>query len=235
MKALVLMSGGIDSTVCATMAAQEHGNENVIGLTVLYGQKHSREVKAAHAVAKKLLLGDILRIDLPLFDESRCALTNAEMVVPETTYEKVREAQGVSPMYVPFRNGLFLSAAAAMALQLDCEVIYFGAHSEDARNWAYPDCTPEFNGSISSAIYIGTYHKVRVITPLQWMTKSQIVNEGVQIDAPLQLTYSCYVGGINHCGTCATCVSRINAFKSNGLIDKVDYEIDVDWGFQRIF
>lgn len=95
---------------------------------------------------------------------------------------------------------------------------------DDGANWAYPDCTPEFNGSMASAIYIGTYHKVRLLTPLQWLTKTDVIVLGRAIDAPLHLTYSCYEGRLEHCGLCPTCVNRIEAFKRSGFNDPTHYE-----------
>ncbi|MCA1799899.1 MAG: 7-cyano-7-deazaguanine synthase, partial [Actinobacteria bacterium] len=135
----------------------------------------------------------------------------------------------VSPTYVPFRNGNLLSAAAAIALGVGASRIYYGAHSEDARNWAYPDCTPEFNGAMANAIYVGTYHKVRLITPLQNLNKRGVIDLAAHIDAPLELTWSCYQGGEIACGECPTCTGRIKAFMAEGFIDPVPYAIDIDW------
>ncbi len=231
-RAMVLLSGGIDSTVCAALAAEMMGNNNVIAISIQYGQKHDREVVAAHRIAKALRLYDCVTIPLDptIFDRSGCALVDKDIEVPETTYEEVNAAQGPSPMYVPFRNGIFLSIAAADALQRGAKYVFYGAHSEDARNFAYPDCTPEFNGAMMNAISFGTYGAVRLITPLQWMSKAEIVAEGFRLNIPFRLTYSCYSGRPLHCGKCATCVSRIQAFKSNREVDPVEYEIDIKWG-----
>ena len=231
-RAVVLLSGGIDSTVCATLAVGEYGNDNVMGLSFKYGQKHDRELQAAAKVASELGIRRHKFLDVtPVFEESVTHLLRDRGDIPSVSYEELRKSHGPSPMYVPFRNGVFLSMAVSFALQRDAEFIYYGAHAEDSYNWAYPDCTPEFNGSIASAAYIGTYHKVRLVTPLQWMTKSEIVGLGIRIDAPLKYTYSCYRGSLLHCGTCATCVSRIEAFKKQQAVDPVEYMIDIVWPY----
>lgn len=232
-RAVVLLSGGIDSTVCAAIAAEELHSSNVIPLSVVYGQKHSQEIIAAQQVSKKLCLADkpeIITIPEVIYKGNPCALLDADVEVPKTTYEDVSKAYGVSPMYVPYRNGLLLSLATAYAMRVGASVIYYGAHCEDARNWAYPDCTPEFNGAMMNAIYIGTYQEVRLVTPLQWLSKAEVVKTGLELGVPFELTYSCYSGRDKHCGQCATCVSRINAFRINKAIDPVEYEVDIAWG-----
>lgn len=224
---VVLLSGGIDSTVCAKIAADTLGNGNVHALNMHYGQKHGRETRAAHDVYEALDLRKYEPIFIEdLFAGTDCCLIATGVEIPNTSYDKI---EGISPMYVPFRNGLFLSIATTYALQVNASFIYFGAHGEDAHNFAYPDTTPEFNGSMASAIYNGTHGLVRLVTPFQWGSKDAVIYAGLQIGAPLELTYSCYRGGEYHCGFCATCISRINAFKAVGVVDPVKYAIDIDW------
>jgi 7-cyano-7-deazaguanine synthase len=129
---------------------------------------------------------------------------------------------------VPFRNGILISVAAAFALKMGSEIIYFGAHQEDAMNWAYPDCTPEFLGAMKNAVWVGTYHKVRLATPLEWLDKAGIVGLGKQLNAPFDLTRSCYQGWDKACGHCATCISRLEAFKANNLVDPIVYQTVTD-------
>ena len=228
MKALVLMSGGLDSTVCAKIAVDSWGATNVRGLSISYGQRHTKEILAADLVAKALGIELVTIAMPPIYENAAVALTNKGIDMPKISYE---DLDGVSPVYVPFRNGLLLSYAAAEALMNEAELLYFGAHTEDGLNWAYPDCTPEFIGAMASAIYVGTYHKVRLVTPLQWKCKEGIVNTAFRINAPLELTWSCYEGRVKSCGKCPTCQSRIAAFKATGRKDPIDYEIDIDWGF----
>ncbi len=220
MKALVLLSGGIDSSTCLAIAQTEC--EEVKTITAQYGQKHSkRESQAAYEVAGFLGLrrGDIfdLPIETSIFGHTSTLMSDKPS--PHLTYEELRESEGPSPTYVPFRNGNLLSAATSMALNLECNYVYFGAHADDAHNWAYPDCTPEFIGAMATAIYIGTYHEVRLRTPLMWMSKAQIILQAFDLQVPLHLTYSCYEGGEYHCGLCPTCVNRYQAFQDAGIED----------------
>lgn len=228
-QALVLLSGGLDSACCLAQAVEALGAENVITLSLLYGQKHSREIEAARAIAAYYGCRHQV-VTLPdLFSGYGSTLVDADKEHPELTYQEISESFGVSPTYVPFRNGNLLSAAAALALVAGASYIYYGAHSEDARGFAYPDCTPEFNGAMANAIYVGTYHKVRLVTPLQWLLKKDIVKLAYSLNTPVHLTYSCYAGRAKQCGKCPTCVSRIEAFKQNRRPDPVEYEIEIEW------
>jgi len=220
-RGVVLLSGGLDSTLCATMAVKDLDRRNVLALTLVYGQKHEKEAQAATNVSGSL--GIIhLTWNIPhAFEDCGSALIDRGKAIPRMLY---REIQGVSPTYVPFRNGVLLSYATVLALKSKASFIYFGAHAEDFRNWAYPDCTPEFIGAMANAIYIGTYHKVRLLTPLQWYTKKEIVSKSVELSSPYQLTWSCYEGGEFHCGECSTCISRRQAFKDSGYADPTIYK-----------
>lgn len=124
--------------------------------------------------------------------------------------------------YVPFRNGLMLSAVASMALSLypDDDVdIYLGAHADDAAGNAYADCSEEFTSAMTEAISLGTYGKVHVKTPLVKMNKAEVVKTGLSLKVPYELTWSCYNGGDKPCGTCGTCIDRAKAFAANGIQD----------------
>lgn len=227
----VLHSGGLDSTACLLKAVKEAGTSKVQAVGFRYGQKHSYELAVAHSIAQKLGVSSIL-IDLPesLFASTTSSLINKDVALPSSTYEELKNTKGQSPTYVPFRNGIFLSLVAAVALQSGKEnTIFYGAHSEDARNWAYPDCTPEFNGAMASAIYVGTYHQVRLVTPLQFMTKADVVEEYIKYGhLPLAYqTWSCYRGPSEaglHCGICPTCRARKEAFKQAGVADLTCYD-----------
>jgi len=221
MSAVVLLSGGIDSTVTLTMALQEH--REVLALSILYGQSHPEEVEHAAAVANYFGRGvyhEIVTLDASLLATTASSLTG-DRAMPDETYEELAEHDGPSPTYVPFRNGLMLSMATAKALPFGADEVWAGMHSEDAAHWAYPDCTPEFIGGMANAIYVGTYHQVRLRTPLQWMTKTDVIRAGIDLAAPLTLTLSCY-RGYPPCGTCPTCVSRIHAFAEIGIRDPAD-------------
>ena len=230
MKAVVLLSGGLDSAVCAALAVNEHAGVNVHAVSFRYGQKHTKELEAAQDIYLALGLSEHHIIDVPdVFSGAGSTLIDKDTEMPEMTYEELSKALGVSPTYVPFRNGTFLSLATAFALTAKANLLYYGAHAEDSRNWAYPDCTPEFNGSMAAAIYVGTYHEVRLVTPLQWMMKKDIVRLGLDLDVPFHLTWSCYNGRGRACGKCPTCTERIHAFQENCLTDPIPYEIDIAW------
>jgi 7-cyano-7-deazaguanine synthase len=143
--------------------------------------------------------------------------------MPDKTYEELQENEGMSPTYVPYRNGTMLSLATTFALSIGASEVWFGAHNEDAAGWAYPDCTPEFIGAQAAAMWIGSYHRVRLVTPLEWLDKAGVVLLGSSFGTPFELTHSCYRGERPSCGTCPTCIARLNAFRKVGLEDPIEY------------
>ncbi len=222
MKALVLFSGGLDSTTCLALAIERYGADEVLALSVSYGQKHSKELDAARAVAKHYGV-TLQTLDLAqIFADSDCSLLKSStQEIPKESYsEQLDDANG-KPVstYVPFRNGLFLSSAASIALSHGCEVIYYGAHADDAAGSAYPDCSQAFNDAINQAIYLGSGCQLRVEAPFVGKTKADVVAEGLRLKVPYELTWSCYEGGEKPCGLCGTCRDRIAAMKENGIVE----------------
>lgn len=222
MKALVLFSGGVDSTTCLAMAENKYGAENVLALSLYYGQKHSRELEAARRIAAHYGVR-YKELDLALiFAESDCTLLKgSEGDIPKESYaEQLQKTEG-KPVstYVPFRNGLFLASAASIALSKGCGEIYYGAHSDDAAGNAYPDCSSDFNDAINRAINLGSGGELRVIAPFIGMNKAQVIAKGLSLNVPYELTWSCYEGGDKPCGVCGTCRDRIAAFEANGISD----------------
>ena len=228
-KAVVLLSGGMDSTTCAAMLVDQLGAENVVALSLGYGQKHLVELEQAKLIAQKLGIKHIIKELPPLFAGAGSTLIDTDCPNPETTYEELAKSSGVSPTYVPFRNGNLLSAATALALVEGADTVCYGAHSEDAREWTYPDCSAEFIGAMANAIYVGTYHKVRLYTPLVNDTKHDVLIKAFEVAAPLELTHSCYNGARPACGVCPTCIGRIAAFKQGGIKDPIAYAVNIDW------
>lgn len=221
--ALVLTSGGVDSTTALALAIEKYGSDHVIALSISYGQKHTKELEAAKAVAAHYGVEQRF-LDLALiFKDSNCSLLEGSTEeIPEASYaEQIAETHGETPVstYVPFRNGLFLSAAASIALSNDCEVIYYGAHADDAAGFAYPDCSPVFNKAMNTAIYEGSGHQLRIEAPFVNQTKADIVATGLKLDVPYAMTWSCYEGGDHPCGKCGTCIDRAAAFAANGVAD----------------
>lgn len=266
-KAFVLLSGGLDSTTCLFQAIQDlkpdwvksdrDGIYWVEAVSINYGQRHKRELVQAAKICKEfgvkhtiLDVGDLLK-------GKEILLSADSMDTMEMVHKSYDQIEGVSPSYVPFRNGLLLSAITAHAQKYvnseiakfsktlvdayswdedsargsattsakDLVTIYYGAHAEDAANWAYPDCTPEFNGSMANAIYTGSYNTIRLATPLQWLHKHEIVTKGDKLGAPLSMTWSCYDAGEIHCGECPTCIARKEAFEEANVRDDTEYAV----------
>ena len=222
MKALVLASGGVDSSTCLGLAVRDFGHENVIALAISYGQKHDKEIEAARNVAAYYKVRLIEQDLTDIFKFSNCSLLqHSDTEVPEAAYaDQLKESDG-KPVstYVPFRNGLFLSSAAAIALSNECSIIYYGAHSDDAAGSAYPDCSQAFNQAMNQAIYEGSGHQLQIKAPFIGLTKADVVRCGLDIGVPYELTWSCYEGGDVPCGKCGTCIDRMKAFEANGIID----------------
>ena len=221
-KAMVLCSGGVDSTTCLALAIEKHGKENVCALSIYYGQKHVKEIQAAKAVLEYYGI-EGTSLDLtPVFAYSDCSLlSHSTEEVPEESYAEQLKSTHGAPVttYVPFRNGLFLSAAASVALSKGCSVIYYGAHHDDAAGNAYPDCSEEFVNAMNRSVEEGTGGALRIEAPFVRWNKAQIVREGLRLHVPYELTWSCYEGGERPCGKCGTCLDRLRAFEANGVSD----------------
>ena len=222
MKILVLSSGGVDSTTCLAMAVQKAGKENVTALSISYGQKHTKELEASEKIADYYGV-EHLHLDLAkIFEYSDCSLLeHSHQEIPKESYaEQIQKTEG-KPVstYVPFRNGLFLSSAASIAISKGCEEIYYGAHSDDAAGSAYPDCSQSFHDAMNQAIYEGSGKQLKIVAPFVSWTKAEVVKKGLELGVPYELTWSCYEGGEHPCGVCATCIDRIAAFEKNGVKD----------------
>lgn len=240
-RAFVALSGGIDSTTCL-YKAKEHMDKvggKVVAFSMDYGQRHKKEITQAKLICEREGI-EFQTLDISGFATGM--LTDTSVDVPDCSYDDI---EGISPTYIPFRNGYMLSTLAAKGQEYvnkclteysggskpelreidtkDLVWLYFGAHAEDAENWAYPDCTPEFVGSMASAIYIGTYYTVRVVTPFLNSSKEDIIRAGARIGVPYGLTWSCYKGLTSHCGTCPTCVARKEAFIAAEVPDPTTY------------
>lgn len=229
----VLLSGGIDSTTTLAMAKEDFPNALFTAVTVDYGQRHVKEIRAAKDVVDHYGAEHMLVYAAGLL-QGMLVHTEGQTdePIPDLSYAELDP--GISPTYVTFRNGFMLSIVAATAqgwvmAQEKAGVlnayatIYCGVHADDGAHWAYPDCTPEFIGGMANAIHIGTYQKVRLRAPLLNMSKAAVVRDGTRLKAPLEMTWSCYKGGALHCGTCPTCRSRKEAFKLNDLADPTSY------------
>lgn len=224
MKILVLASGGLDSTVLLHKAVAQVGAENVYAVSVFYGQRHDKEIEYKDWQVKRLGIPLSHAIELNLgtifaFDE-RCSLLRREdnsIAIPKGPYKSE-----VPSTYVPYRNGLFLSVAASLAYQVGCDVVWYGAHQDDAAGDAYPDCSIGFITSMADAIEKGTAGKVHLCAPFASYHKRNIVADGLlsgMTKEDFKHTWSCYEGGEKPCGYCATCIDRKKAFEDNGISD----------------
>lgn len=229
-KAIVLSSGGADSTTCLSIAIQDVGAENITSLAFSYGQRHNKELEASAKIAEFYNINHVV-IDLTsIFQFSNCSLLqhSTEEIEDASYAEQIsRTEDGKVSTYVPFRNGLMLSTAAAIAMSLypdDNVDIYIGAHADDAAGDAYADCRPDFIQHMTDAINIGTYGRVHVVAPLNLMSKAEVIKTGLGLNTPYQLTTSCYHGRAKACGKCGTCIDRLAAFEANHVQDPIEYE-----------
>ena len=223
MKATVLLSGGLDSTTCLAIAIKKFGRENVVAVSIFYGQRHAKELSCAKKIAAFYGVNHYEFDAAQIMSYSDSALMNSSTKnLEQKTYgEQVKKNPRVDT-YVPFRNGLMLSMAASFTDGIfkgnDAE-IFIGVHQDDSAVNAYADCSENFIRAINEAVNIGTYGKIKIVAPFLGMTKADVVKIGLELNAPYELTWSCYERGEIPCGKCATCLDRAAAFAANGVDD----------------
>lgn len=232
MQAVVLSSGGLDSTTVLADAVDKYGAENVVALSLYYGQKHDKELDCAFEVSQYYGVRHIeedISCVMKYAGEVCSLVKGSGIEIEDTSYaEQIsKEASGRVNTYVPFRNGMLLSIATAYA---DClfpegEVqVLYGAHADDAAGAAYADCSIEFVEAMNEAIKIGTYGRICVHAPFVNSTKAEVVARGLELKVPYELTWSCYHGEDEACGVCGTCIDRLKAFEENGVEDPIKYK-----------
>lgn len=219
-KALCIMSGGMDSTLVAyIMKAQGY---EIIALHFNYGQRTVvKELEAFRSITDALGTQERYEIDLDFFKTiGASALTDHSIDVPTVGVEP-----GVPLTYVPFRNGIFLSIATAIAEKEECEVIAIGVVEEDSSG--YPDCRESFIGAFEEAANLGTKETthIRIEMPLVHLQKSRIVQEAYKLNVPLELTWSCYKNDDQACGVCDSCRLRLRGFELAGQKDPITYAV----------
>ncbi len=219
--AIVLLSGGMDSCVTATLAAKSY---RLAALHSNYGQRtEARERRDFDEIADRLGIESRLVIDQRYMGAiGGSALTDRAIHVPSADLAAARHGD-IPVTYVPFRNAHFLAAAASWAEALGATAIFIGAVEQDSSG--YPDCRPEYYRVFNELIDTGTRPetKIRVETPLIGLSKADIIRQGVAAGAPLELTWSCYQDEDAACGVCDSCVLRLNAFATAGVVDPVPY------------
>ncbi len=219
-KAVVCLSGGMDSTVCAALAARDY---DAYALHFSYGQRtEQRELQAAQAVAQTLSFQQFLPLRMDLFRIiGGSALTDTSIDIPAAPEQGIGHEIPVT--YVPFRNAHFLSAAVSWAEVLGARTVFIGAVEQDSSG--YPDCRPAYYDAFNALVRQGTKHgDIRVTTPLIHLKKTQIVRLGVELGAPLHVSWSCYSGQDFACGVCDSCVLRLRAFREAGISDPIPYQ-----------
>ena len=216
-RAVVLLSGGMDSCVCAALAARDFA---AAAVHVSYGQRtEERERRAFLAICERLGIHQRLIVrNEALRAIGGSALTDDKIEVPESH----RIGQGVPVTYVPFRNAHFLSVAVSWAEVLGAGKVFIGAVEQDSSG--YPDCRPEYYRAFNQVVKAGTKEgKIEVVTPLIGMRKAGIVTLGLELGAPFDLTWSCYSREDRACGVCDSCVLRLRAFREAGAVDPIPY------------
>jgi 7-cyano-7-deazaguanine synthase len=220
--AICLVSGGMDSCVTAAIAQQE--NDELAFLHVSYGQRtEQRERQSFDALADHFEVG--LRLVISLDHLARIGGSSlTDEAIPVTTANLTSSA--IPSSYVPFRNSHLLAAAVSWGEVIGASAIYIGAVAEDSSG--YPDCRPEFYDAFQNVIDLGTKPETRIIirTPVIYLKKSEIVQKGVDLDAPLHLTWSCYQESERACGKCDSCALRLRAFREAGVSDPIPYMLD---------
>ena len=225
-RAVVCLSGGMDTTVCAALAARDF---DAFGLHVSYGQRtEARELRAAREVARLVGLQELLELRTDLFRRiGGSALTDARLAIPDAAPEASeltdqRTGADVPVTYVPFRNAHFLAAAVSWAEVLEATTVLIGAVEQDSSG--YPDCRPAYYDAFNALVAAGTRDgSIRVHTPLIHLRKHEIVRLGVELGAPLHVSWSCYAGESEACGVCESCALRLRAFAAAGATDPIPY------------
>jgi 7-cyano-7-deazaguanine synthase len=219
-KAVVCLSGGMDSAVCAALAARDY---EAYALHISYGQRtENRELQSAREVAEALGFRGFLPLKIGIFREiGGSALTDTSVAVPDAAPGELIGAS-IPVTYVPFRNAHFLSAAVSWAEVIGAKRIFIGAVEQDSSG--YPDCRPQYYEAFQRLIQTGTRDgDIEVVTPLIHLKKKEIVRLGLELNAPLHLTWSCYSGEETACGRCESCVLRLRAFEEAGVRDEISY------------
>lgn len=224
MKKVVLLSGGVDSATCLAVALQNCEPSDVLAVNMYYGQRHDREIRSAHDIAAFYGV-ELMDVDLSIiFAKSDCSLLkHSDNTIPEGSYAEQQKDGAGKPVstYVPFRNGLMLSAAVSIAISVGASEVWYGAHADDAAGNAYPDCSSDFSNAMAKAAYLGSGEQVIIKAPFVYETKADVVKTGLSLGVPYELTWSCYNGGDAPCGKCGTCIDRVKAFEANGVKDPI--------------
>jgi 7-cyano-7-deazaguanine synthase len=213
-KAVIVLSGGPDSATVAYWAKQQ--NYQIYPITFKYGQIAVKETQAAQKIAHKLDTSTKI-IDLSALKDIFSTATS--LVNPDIPLT----AEFSTPIIVPFRNAIFLSAAVAYAITVKAKKIFYGAQGSDEP--FYPDCRRKFYEAFEKAAQLGTCEDITIQAPFSNLTKAQLIKEGAKLGVPFELTWSCYLDGNKHCGKCESCINRKKAFQEANIADSTNYAV----------
>ncbi len=222
MKAVVLLSGGLDSTT--TLAIAINDGYDVYPITFRYGQRHNREIESAKRICEYYNL-KLKIVDINLREIGGSALTDNIDVPKNRSLEEI--SREIPVTYVPARNTIFLSIALGYAEVIDADRIYIGVNALDYSG--YPDCRPEYIDEFNRLSKLATKKgvegkQIEIVAPLIHMTKGEIIKKGMELNVPYELTWSCYEGGEKPCGKCDSCLLRLKGFMEAGERDPLEYE-----------
>ncbi|MHA2297637.1 MAG: 7-cyano-7-deazaguanine synthase QueC [Candidatus Hodarchaeales archaeon] len=226
-KAVILLSGGMDSSTVAYMVKE--AGYDIYPLTFNYGQRNKKEIRASRNISHSLGI-ELKTLDIDLRQIGGSALTDDEIPVPENRHALLTDSVPVNEIpvsYVPFRNTILLSIAIAYAEVLEAETVAIGANAIDYSG--YPDCRPEYFEAMQKVVELGSKtgvmgKKISILTPILRMSKNNIVAKGMELGVPYEQTWSCYQDREQACGKCDACLLRIKAFHANNLMDPLNYD-----------
>lgn len=218
-KAVIILSGGLDSTTLAYEVTKKNRYDEIHAITYGYGQTHHKEIECAKITATKLRFRRHHIVDISDVGGILHSALTGRAPVPEGSYDDVNQRQTV----VPNRNMIMLSIAAGYAMSIGATDLYYGAHTGD--HVTYPDCSPEFIDAMNAVLVVSHYTPIRVMVPFLHYSKGNIVAKGLLLDVPYQDTWTCYKGGMVACGKCGSCIERLEAFEFACATDPLEYEV----------
>jgi len=224
--AVVLLSGGMDSTVLLHFVARSLRRAPIHALSFNYGQRHTRELECGAWQARRVKTADHRTVDVSFLGElvrEGTALVSGGADVPDLK-DLGEDQLAQPPTYVPNRNMIMLSVAIAWAISSQADSVAYAAHSGD--HAIYPDCRPEFAEAMDQAARLCDWRPITLLRPFIDMDKGDIARRGSELGVPFELTWTCYQGGAQHCGRCGACNERKEAFAKHGVPDPTEYEDD---------
>jgi 7-cyano-7-deazaguanine synthase len=218
MKAVVLLSGGVDSTTLLYDVVKKIGKEDVFAISFNYGQKHSKEIMCARQTCEYLGVSHKIGFVDVLGELAPSSLTRENEKIPEGNYQE----ESMKSTVVPNRNMVLLSLCASYAIGIGATELYYGAHGGD--HAIYPDCREEFVSSMKKVLKICDWNKVNLHAPYLKLDKAMIVKKGIKLGVDFSNTWTCYQGKEKACGVCGSCNERLAAFKLNNVVDPIKYQ-----------